>query len=102
MQRLSADALKSGTLATLAGYGGWKSTTNRTWSGQGSIDFLICGVLVEGQKTFVFDLSLVRKIGPNNAPEAPTRPWGFARAPAPGGMGPWSGPACEVKLNFET
>ena len=40
----------------------------------------------------------ILKIGPKSAPEAPNWHMRFAEGAAPGGMGPWSGHAREVKL----
>ena len=58
--------------------------------------------MVEGKKTcfcsWLTDGVQIRKVGPENAQEAPIRQRGFANGASPGGVGPWSGPVREVKL----
>ena len=41
----------------------------------------------------------IRKMEPNAAKEAPSRPRHFAGAPSPGGVGPWGGLARDKKLD---
>ena len=59
---------------------------DRDSSGQGSIDSIICGALVEGQNNHVFcglsGGSKIWKVGSKNAKEAPTQERGFAERAA--------------------